>query len=53
LSNQLIYAAFLGDLPSLIAKLTIQNVPALPQDFPPAADAKEVIDGRLALGRTH
>jgi hypothetical protein len=30
----------------------IQNVPALPQDFAPFADAKEVIDGRLALGLT-
>ena len=42
-----------GDFTLLSAKSMIQNVPALPQDFPPAADAKEVIDGRLALGRTH
>jgi hypothetical protein len=53
LSNRLIYIPFSGDFTLLSAKSMIQNVPALPQDFRPAADAKEVIDGRLALGRTH
>jgi hypothetical protein len=53
LSNSLNRIGFLQAFNRLVDDDMIQNVPALPQDFAPTADAKEVIDGRLALGRTH
>jgi hypothetical protein len=50
LSNRLIRNVFPGEFGRLFVECIIQNVPALPQDFAHTADAKRVIDGRLALG---